>query len=186
MTKLLAYVFSHWSRADVALDAYAVAQQAFHASLRAKPPAGYRGSFSSRLSGAPWAAEGLVSFEDWYLLDGFAALESLNVAAVDRLRSEVHTRAASGAAGGTAGVYGLRAGQLLERPHYAYWFSKPSGTSYAELLAALSPVLSSAESALWMRQMTLGPAREFCLHANVELQLPLVDALAVRLEPIWP
>jgi hypothetical protein len=38
------------------------------------------------------------------------------------------------------------------------WFAKPSGVTYAQLLARMPP-----GAALWMRQMVLGPAPEFRL-----------------------
>jgi hypothetical protein len=42
-------------------------------------------------------------------------------------------------------------------------------------------------AALWGRQMTLGPALEFCLHASrpVALPAPLV-AVALHCRTVWP
>ncbi len=78
---MLAYVFWHWPAPSVDRDAYAEALLAFHRALLAEPPAGMRGSRVFALDAAPWVpAE--RPFEDWYLLDDFAALGALNEAAV--------------------------------------------------------------------------------------------------------
>jgi len=90
----------------------------------------------------------------------------------------------------------LKSGVALEAPTHAHWFGKPEGMSYAELFAALEPSVARGGVALWMRQMVLGPAREFCLHAMLPLSLP--DALGARrggtemvqstvsLRAVWP
>jgi hypothetical protein len=58
---------------------------------------------------------------------------------------------------------------------------------YSELFVQLTPVVDQAKAALWMRQMVLGPAREFCLHAVNPVSLPAsFDALIIPLRPAWP
>jgi hypothetical protein len=58
---------------------------------------------------------------------------------------------------------------------------------YSELLARLAPVVDQAEGALWMRQMVLGPAREFCLHAAAPVSMPAIySALVSPLRNAWP
>ena len=161
-------------------------QRGFHAALGASPPAGFFGSFSLGISNAPWAASS-EAYEDWYLVQDFGALGVLNEAAVSGSRAHPHDAAASVAAGGAGGVYGLRGGTALRRPHYAHWFGKPDGMPYRELFAQLAPVVDRVEGALWMRQMVLGPAREFCLHAEVSVSLlATLGALVIPLRPIWP
>jgi hypothetical protein len=51
---------------------------------------------------------------------------------------------------------------------------------YRELFAQLAPVVDRVEGALWMRQMVLGPAREFCLHTTAPVSmLGDLDALVI-------
>jgi len=56
------------------------------------------------------------------------------------------------------------------------WLAKPPGLSYPEFHAALEP------RSAWQRQMTLGPATEYCVLAAAPLPLPwpAVHAWPVR------
>ena len=74
---MLAYVFWHWRQAGATAGEYEARQRAFHAALAAEPPEGFLRSITLALRGAPWAAAGGDAYEDWYLLDGMAALEPL-------------------------------------------------------------------------------------------------------------
>jgi hypothetical protein len=184
---LLAYVFWHWKQAEITAADYEHRQRAFHAALAAAPSAGFLGSFSVGLSHAPWAAGGSDAYEDWYLVQDFGALGRLNEAAVSTSRAAPHDAAAAVAAGGAGGLYGLRRGAVLRQPQYAHWFGKPDRMTYSELLAQLTPVVEQVRGALWMRQMVLGPAREFCLHAAAPISMPTVfGALVLPLRPAWP
>ena len=184
---MLAYVFWHWKRTPIAAHEYEALQRAFHAALAADPSSGFQRSLSVGLSGAPWADSGNEAYEDWYLVDDFGALEALNEAAISARRSAPHDAAAAEAAGGSGGVYRLRIGELDGLPRYACWFGKPGGMPYSELFARLAPVVEEARGALWMRQMVLGPAREFCLHAPAPVSLPgSFDVLTIPLRPAWP
>jgi hypothetical protein len=166
---------------------YEARQRAFHSCLAAAPSSGFNGSFSVALRGAPWAAGGSEVYEDWYLVDGFGAFDALNEAAVTSTRAAPHDAAAAAAAGGTAGAYALRLGAPLSAPKDAQWFDKPEGMSYAELLGEIAPLIERFPSALWMRQMVLGPAREFCLHSETSVALPAVfSALGLSLRPLVP
>jgi hypothetical protein len=91
------------------------------------------------------------------------------------------------AAGGTAGIYGLRLGDVLLRPRLAHWFAKPDGLSYKEVFSRLAPIVRQSGGALWTRQMTLGPAREFCLHTEEALAFPPpFSPQTLALRPVWP
>ena len=184
---MLAYVFWHWRREGVAPAAYEALQRRFHAALEAAPPDGFLGSRSAAITGAPWAADGGEAYEDWYLLEGSAALDPLNAAAVSASRQAPHDAAAAAAQGGTAGIYVLRLGAASDPPRAAAWFAKPSGMSYGALYGALAPVVEAEGGALWGRQMTLGPTPEFCLHAArpATLPAPLVP-LVHPCKSIWP
>lgn len=183
---MLAYVFWHWKRPEVTKPDYEDRQRGFHAALSASPSLGFINSFSFGPSNAPWAASGDV-YEDWYLVEDFGALGLLNDAAVSGNRAEPHDVAAAVAADGAGGLYGLRRGSALPRPQYAHWFGKPEGMPYRELFAQLAPVVDSAGGTLWMRQMVLGPAREFCLHTTLPVSmLENWGALVIPLRQTWP
>jgi hypothetical protein len=182
---LLAYVFWHWKRAEVAWAEYEDRQRGFHAALAASPSSGFVESFSVGVSNAPWTAS-RDAYEDWYFVQDFGSLGVLNEAAISGSRLQPHDVAASVAAGGVAGVYGLQRGAAQRPPRYAHWFAKPEGMSYREFFARLTPVVDRVQGALWMRHMVLGPAREFCLHAAEPVSLAGVEALVIPLRPIWP
>lgn len=182
---MLAYVFWHWRSAHADADAYESAQRRFHAALSLEPSAGLRGSFSHALGGAPWANGGGDAYEDWYLVDGSAALDPLNTAAVTASRQAPHDAAAAHAAGGTAGLYRLRIGAVEASPTVAHWFAKPAGMPYPQFLALLEAPVVAAHGALFMRQMTLGPALEFVLLAPAPATLPpVVESRTLRLRPV--
>jgi hypothetical protein len=184
---LLAYVFWHWKRTEIAAEDYENRQRAFHAALAAAPPSGLLGSFSVSLSHAPWVAGGSDGYEDWYLVQDFAALGLLNEAAVSASRAAPHDAAAALAAGGAGGLYGLRCGAVLREPQYAHWFGKPEGLAYSALFAQLEPVVDQVHGALWMRRLVLGPAREFCLHAAAPVSMAAVfRALVIPVRQTWP
>ena len=183
---MLAYVFSHWALPTVSSDDYESRLRDFHSALVQSPPDGFTGSWAATTSGAPWANGGGASFEDWYLVSSSAALDPLNDAAITASRQVPHDRAAAAAGGGTAGLYRLRLGRELHAPSHAAWFAKPDGWTYAELFDRLQAVTSEG-AALWGRQMTLGPAREFCLHSNRVAPLPAgIDALRLSLRTVFP
>jgi hypothetical protein len=161
---MLAYVFWHWPAPAVDEARYAEALVAFHGALASAPSAGLRGSRVYAVEAAPWLPVARA-YEDWYLVDDFAALGALNDAAVSGARRDPHDAAARLAGGGHGGVYhlitpsppwGERAGERGP-VHRTTWFGKPAGVPYAEFLARLPP------GETWQRQLVLGPAPEFCL-----------------------
>lgn len=183
---MLAYTFWHWKRPDVSPEAYETRQRDFQATLAAHPPDGFLHGITVRLQGAPWAAEGRTAYEDWYLVRDMASLDSLNEAAVTAARQGPHDAVAQLAAAGTAGLYRLRAGTPIFPPPLATWFRKPTGMSYPALFEALAPMVAAEPAALWMRQMTLGPTPEFCLHSSGPVELPPgIAGLTLALTPVW-
>jgi hypothetical protein len=162
-------------------------QREFHSALAAEPPSGFSRSFSVALAGAPWANAGAESYEDWYLVRDFPDLGPLNDAAVTASRRRPHDAAAAVAAGGAAGLYRVRLGEPPAAPRYASWFAKPSDMSYDRLWAVMAPIVDASEGALWMRQMVLGPATEFCLHSAVPVEMAAQFApRAIQLRTVWP
>jgi hypothetical protein len=182
---VLAYVFWHWKQAAVARDAYERVIGQFHAALEDAPPPGFRRSWVWRVDGASWIPGG-AGYEDWYLTDGSAALDPLNEAAVTAGRQAAHDHAARLVGGGAAGLYRLRAGDPLPDAACGIWFAKPAGMSYPALLAAVPAMLAGRRFALWGRQMVLGIAPEFCLHASEPIVLPDYAATPVPLTRVWP
>jgi hypothetical protein len=184
--RLLAYVFWHWKQATVETADYESRQRAFHSALASEPAEGFVASFSVALYNAPWAADGGDAYEDWYLVRDWGALGTLNDAAVSAGRALPHDAAAAAVDDGAGGLYRLQQGSPDRRPRYAHWFGKPGGMRYPELFRLLTPLVESAGGVLWMRQLVLGPAREFCLHARTRVSLPApFSSLVIPLRPAW-
>lgn len=181
---MLAYFFYHWKRPDVDAREYESRLHDFHAALKAAPSDGFSRSWSVALRGATWANNGLDSYEDWYLVRTSADLDPLNDAAISASRKMPHDRVASGTEGGSAGLYRVRAGSVIDNPGFTTWFSKPEGWSYSQLFESLQPLTSAG--ALWQRQMALGPG-EFCLHTKQPVSLPAgITGLAAELRNVFP
>jgi hypothetical protein len=170
---MLAYFFTHWPLESIAPEDYENALRSFHHSLAAEPPHGFQQSWALALQGLPWANRSQSSYEDWYLVDDFAALGVLNEAAVSPPHLETHTAVARMTGNGKGGVYALARGTCEPRQiHYAAWFSKPAGMAYAACFEQLASITNQTGAALWQRQMTLGPGLEFCLHTAQPIVLP--------------
>jgi hypothetical protein len=143
---VLAYLF--WHQPAAGTNDYERRLVDFHARLRADPPAGFAGSAAFRVD-VPWMGQ---SYEDWYLVEDWAALGVLNAAAVDAAHKRDHDAVARDAAAGAGGVYRLLGGELaLEDVGDATWSAKPPDAS------------PGPDQAVWQRQMVLGPAPEYCL-----------------------
>lgn len=185
---MLAYVFWHWPNAEIDLDRYEAGLQEFQNALSAHKPAGFQQSVVFRIHDAGWLPTNVVGYEDWYIVDGSCALDVLNDAAISGPRKDSHDRAAQRAAGGIAGLYRLRKGQLaVGSSRFATWLSKPTGTSYDDFYAALSQWTNQPGVGLWGRQMTLGPTPEFCLLTPENLNLrDGLEGVTTSLEQIWP
>jgi hypothetical protein len=136
---LLAYLFWHRPAAGVGTEEYEARLRAFHARLDVV-------SAAFRLHVLPWRHED--GYEDWYLVEDWAALGELNAAAVAAARRPEHDAAARLSGEGWGGVYRLIRGGA-EPPAAVHWQREAPG-----------------DEAYWQRQMTLGPAPEFCLAAG--------------------
>lgn len=159
---MLAYLFWHWPVSTIDRGEYEEKLAAFHQMLG-------RQSAVFRFDDLPWASQ--PTYEDWYLVDDFADLGRLNDDAVSGARRQPHDVVAVLADNGTGGLYKV-VGQPGEIGRFTAWFGKPSGMKYADLFSRLESALAGQRYQLWQRQMTLGPAKEFCLRSDVELQLP--------------
>jgi hypothetical protein len=178
----VAYVFWHRPGAGVVPEEYEGWLERFHGRLAAVPIAGFGRSYTLRVPELGWLAGG--GYEDWYLVADFAALGELNRAAVDAARLSSHDALARTVSGrhGAGGVYGLAFGTAgaaagaaaggVTSGGWAGWFGKRHGVGYAELRAELRELVEAgAVSAVWQRQMVLGPAPEFRVEAAGPVQL---------------
>ena len=75
---MLAYVFWHVRRDDIAAPEYEAAHREFHESLWTGSVDGLLGLRVHRLADIPWLAPGQVGYEDWHLLEDSTALDVLN------------------------------------------------------------------------------------------------------------
>jgi hypothetical protein len=171
---MLAYLFWHEPRADVDPDAYEVRLRAFHRALVAAPPPSFVRSWSVRLAVAPWdAGPARRPFEDWYLVEDWAALGTLNEAAVRAPREDAHDAIAALATNGAGGLYLVQHGTLDGPAPWAGWVVKPPGEPYATFEPRLRAAVDAAGGgAVLRRQMVLGPAPEYALLAAREPALP--------------
>jgi hypothetical protein len=168
-----AYVFWHWPLPTITAHDYTEHLISFHQSLRDNAFPGFHSSHIFQLMNAPWGPPNQSCYEDWYLVENFAALETLNTIAVTAANKAPHDQAARYAAAGKAGLYQLCAGVAdPTRAHIACWFAKPSGMAYTAFFSLIRPLVEENKGALWQRQMTLGPTPEFCWWAPVSPSLP--------------
>jgi len=186
---MLAYVFWHQRASHVAPETYREKLQAFHQRLWDEPPAGLLFSFVLQIPQLPWIAGGRESYEDWYLLEHSGALDALNEAAVTGGCQQPHQQVAQLAGYGTGGLYRLKEGTFDPaqgiQVRFATWFQKPTGMNYASLSDLLRESRVGPPGILWQRQMTLGPALEFCLHSSQKPLLgPEIEQVQVEVQVI--
>src|SRR5690349_7001846 len=165
---MLAYLLWHEPGPGVDAGRYVDLLRTFHAALRAAPPPGFVRSWSVRLDAAPWDGGPAALFEDWYLVEDWAALGTLNEAAVRAPRGAPHDAIAALATNGRGGLYALQHGTLDGAPGWAGWVAKPAGTPYAEFEPALRSAIDGSSGAMLRRQMVLGPAPEYAVLAARE------------------
>jgi hypothetical protein len=170
---MLAYLFWHERRPEIEAGRYMTLLEEFHRALAGAPPPGFRSSWSVRLDAAPWDGGPGEPFEDWYLVDDWVALGTLNDAAVRPPRQDPHDAVAAQATNGAGAVYALQHGTLDGPRAWAGWLAKPDRMPYdvfvPELLAALG---DTDGAAVLRRQMVLGPAPEYAILSDREPTLP--------------
>jgi hypothetical protein len=181
---VLAYVFWHRPRPHVAPAHYEASLTAFHTALRAHAPEGLRGSLAFGLDAAPWLDGPDPAYEDWYLVDDWAAVGRLNEAAVHGPRRTPHHTVAAEAGAGIAGLYRRMVGAPDPGGAHATWFAKPDGMTYDELGTELDARLAGRDASLWQRQMTLGPTPELCLLSDAPVDLGAWRATAIARRPV--
>jgi hypothetical protein len=171
---MLAYLSWHRPAAGVRQADYEHALERFHRSLSHQPPSGFRGSVALRLGELPWLAaapegdpSGPAGYEDWYLIDDWAALGVLEQAAVGRGHATSHEAIAARAAQSTASVYRLLEGSAGPGgTALSTWIAHEPGRDRPTLAALLGDGIDPRRGALWRRCLGLGPAPEYCLLAD--------------------
>jgi hypothetical protein len=176
--RVLAYVFWHAPAGGTDGAEYERALRAFHLVLQDVRPAGFLGSAALRVTGAPWLPGG-QGYEDWYLIEDFADLGTLNEAAVAGRPLDPHDAVAHRSAHGAGGVYASWVGPPEVPVESTTWFAKAPGTSYEELRSAV-------RAPTWQRQLVLGPAPEFCAAAGAPVPAGATVVATVAAEPVWP
>jgi hypothetical protein len=164
---VLAYLSWHRPAAEVEEDDYEQALVHFHRSLAHRPPSGFRGSASVRVEQLPWL-DGTV-YEDWYVIDDWAALGVLEQAAVARGHVTAHDAAAALTGVETAAVYRLLEGSADPgRAATAVWVSATRGHQRPPLAQLLGDGIDPERDGLWQRCLVLGPSPEYCLLTSGE------------------
>jgi hypothetical protein len=159
---VLAYVFWHTPSPGGDATTYEEALRGFHQALGGHAPGGFVGSTSHAIADAPWMHG--PGYEDWYLVEDWAALGALNEAAVDARRRAPHDEVAAGVAGGSGAVYLLRAGRpSQDTTEEALWLEKPGGVTYGSFRERLEMLVAGGVGGIWERQLVLGPAPEYCV-----------------------
>jgi hypothetical protein len=173
---MLAYLSWHRPAATVKVEDYERALEQFHRSLAHSAPSGFRGSASFRTLELPWLAAaadapaqagGQVAYEDWYLLDDWAALGVLEEAAVSHAHVSAHDKIAAQSGVASSAVYRFLEGHAdLDQAQVAVWVARAGGHEHPSLSALLGDGMNPAMDGLWRRCLGLGPAPEFCLLAS--------------------
>ncbi len=179
---MLAYLFWHRPAAGVERGSYERALTGFHRSLAHTPPSGLRGSVAARYEELPWLAGGGAGYEDWYLLDDWAAVGVLEQAALARGHHGAHEAIAAHSGAGSGGVYELVEGAARSAAsECAVWVESRPGRERLSLEALLGDGLVPRRDGLWRRSLVLGPAPEYCVLAGG----PPVGVGAERLPAGW-
>ena len=169
----LAYVFWHWPRPGVTVGVYKRKLGSFQSSLRAGRPDLVADLLSYRVDSLPWGPRASPLFEDWYLVEDFSALGSLNDAAVAGSTKRFHDSVAGDYLKGAGGVFERVLGSIpLREARYATWIEKTVGIPYQSYYEEVKELLGETKSDLWRRQMVLGPSPQYCVHSIEPLNFP--------------
>lgn len=175
---MLAYLLWHRPGEGVEVHAYEQATSAFHRSLAHPPPAGFLGSAAYRARRLPWTADVAATadvrgegtggwYEDWYLVEDFAALGVLNQAAVGRGHRTSHDEIARRMGRATGGLYGLLEGTVELAPErVAVWVARPQGAKAPTFAELLGDGMDPRRAGLLRRSLVLSPAPEYCVLAD--------------------
>ena len=120
-------------------------------------------SRSYRVENATWLP-GETGYEDWYDVVDYTSLGLLNEAAVAARLRPAHDEAASLTGYGSAGLYEAVRPATPELPALTacLWLTKPPAQPYEAFRAEVQAQFGATVD-FHQRQMTLGPAPEFCV-----------------------
>ncbi len=168
---MLAYLSWHRAAPEVEPVAYEHALERFHRSLAHRPPSGFRSSATFRVPELPWlphdgssqpAADG--GYEDWYVVDDWAAIGVLEEAAVSQGHISAHQAVAALAGPAAGAAYRLIEGNgRPQGARVAAWVARPHGHGDPSLAALLGDGMDPLVGGVWRRCLGLGPAPEFCV-----------------------
>ncbi len=185
---MLAYLLWHLPAEDVDAQTYEHATDGFHRSLAHSPPAGFHGSAAYRAQQPPWLGalqdgRGAAGwYEDWYLVEDFAALGVLNAAAVGRGHRTAHDEIARRMGRAAGGLYGLVEGTVkLARERVTVWVDRTQDAKAPTFAALLGDGMDPRLAGLLRRSLVLGPAPEYCVLAD---EVP-AGVAATRLPRGW-
>ena len=181
-------MFWHSPVAGAPTESFEAKLASFHDSLNACKPDGFVEALSFRVAGLPWGHGQDLVYEDWYVVEDFAALGTLNDAAVSGPTRGPHDAVAKDFMEGSGGVFKLISGSLdLHQARFAAWIGKKIGPSYDSYYEDVSHVVGESNTDLWRRQMVLGPSPQFCVHSVNPVSFPEeFRPLTVRLELLAP
>jgi hypothetical protein len=163
---MLAYLLWHREAPGVEPGTYEQAIDHFHRSLKARPPAGFAGSACYHAAELSWLG-GSAGYEDWYLVEDFAALGVLNEAAVAHGHRTAHDEAARRLGEAAGGLYRVLEGSVqLSEERVVVWVERPAGAEPPTFGGLLGDGMDPARAALLRRQLVLGPAPEYCVLAD--------------------
>jgi hypothetical protein len=171
---MIAYVFWHAPQSGVDPVTYEDTLIAFHRALSHARPPGLSVAWTERVE-TPWHG---AAYADWYVLDGFGALEALNRAAVEGATAPAHRAIAELSGAGAGSLFGLLAGPALPADTVT-WVSKPRDISY-ELFLDRMPAATS----IWRRQLVLGPTPEFAVAGRRDIK-DAAGRVVTRHTVIW-
>jgi hypothetical protein len=168
---VLAYLSWHRAAPNVEPAAYEQALERFHRSLAHRRPTGFRGSAALRAAELPWliseaedSSAGGSGYEDWYMVDDWAAVGVLEEAAVARGHVTAHDDVASRSVDVRGAVYRLIEGHVrMAETRVAVWVTCAPGHADPSLAQLLGDGMDRGSGGLWRRCLGLGPAPEFCL-----------------------
>lgn len=158
----LAYIFWHHRRHSVSDEHYREAVAAFHERLAMNPPTGFVSSFSRRQNELPWMPAKVEIYEDWYIIENYAALEHLNAHAARGDMESTHDSVAELSATGSGAIYSLMFNHSEDVDLKSIvWFDKTQLTKTKDFLATVDMKTKDNHGIAWRRQLSLGPAPEF-------------------------
>jgi len=186
MSGLFAYVFWHWPRPEISRDSYETKLTAFLHALSSEEPAGLVEALSFRVEALPWFPQRGNLYEDWYIVDNFAAIATLNETAIGGGARGPHDSIAKDYMKGAGAIFKSIKGDIRVRDaRLAIWIEKGIGQPYQSYYDEVAKSVGDRKADLWRRQMVLGPSPQFCIHSEEVLEIPAsLHPISSKLEVI--